>query len=125
LHAFPTRRSSDLVSDGVMIQMMARENSEVYQTDVAVLLESVRTAVAALAARQISETEMPAPHENAHKFQVRYAPSFIAGDHSNGDQGRAYTGTALASFLRITKKSTTWRNLLRQSNPAFLVQEIS
>jgi len=30
------------VSDGVMIQMMARENSEVYQTDVAVLLESVR-----------------------------------------------------------------------------------
>ena len=47
------------VSDGVMIQMMARENSEVYQTDVAVLLESVRTAVAALAARQISETEMP------------------------------------------------------------------
>jgi len=58
------------VSDGVMIQMMARENSEVYQTDVAVLLESVRTAVAALAARQISGTEMPAPHENAHKFQV-------------------------------------------------------
>ena len=66
---------------------------------------------------------MPAPHENAHKFQVRYAPSFIAGDHSNGangDQGRAYTGTALASFLGITKKSTTRRNSPRQSNPAFL-----
>jgi len=67
-----------------MIQMMARENSEVYQTDVAVLLESVRAAVAALAARQISETEMPAPHENAHKFQVRYA---LKGQCKTGHAG--------------------------------------
>ena len=66
------------------------------------MLESVRTAVAALAAGQITEQEMPAPkigESGVRKDSVRYAPSFIMGpDHDTGS-AHAYTAATLGVFL--------------------------
>jgi hypothetical protein len=95
------------LSDGIMIQMMARENNDVYGANFQALLESVRTAVTAYANDQIYEEEMPVPLivERSRSDNFRFAPSFVTRSGSAPDPlGRPYTAISLATFLGMTKR---------------------
>ena len=89
------------LSDGTMIQMMTRENSETYETNAAVLMESVRAAVEAYAKGLF---EMPPPPKDTPNAALRYAPSFVAEVPGCAAQPRAYTAVTLGRFLGLTWK---------------------
>lgn len=95
--------------DETMLQIMARENMEEWGTSAAVEHETVRAVVEAYAEGRI---ELSPPDRSATKQQIRYAPSFVAGDVApeGGDvpparEPRPYTGQRLAEFLGWTKPS--------------------
>ena len=92
------------LSDAKMVQMMARENSETYKTNVAVLIESIRAAVQAYGDGLITEKEWPAPSEDTNKNVLRYAPSFIAGARGAGPAPPSYTALTLGDFIGQVKK---------------------
>jgi len=92
------------LSDGTMVQMMARENSEAYKQNADVLLESIRATVDALAKGQIEIGKESGQMEAADiKNGTRYAPSFVIGE--KGDRaaaaGSAYSASTLGKFLGI------------------------
>ena len=92
------------LSDGTMIQMMTRENSETYKTNAAVLIESVRAAVQAYSRGLVTEKEMPAPDSKTNESQLRYAPNFTMGACSPSAGEHPYTAVTLGRFLGLTKK---------------------
>ena len=92
------------LSDGTMVQMMARENSEAYKQNADVLLESIRATVQALADGKIEIGKESGQMEAADiKNGLRYAPSFVIGE--KGDRaaaaGSAYSTQTLGKFLGI------------------------
>lgn len=92
------------LTDGEMIQIMARENSETYRMNAAVLLESVRATVAAYAKGQITINEMPPPEAKVRDTNTRYAPSFVMGGCVPVSGTHPYTAITLGRFLGLTKK---------------------
>jgi len=94
------------LSDGTMVQMMARENSEAYKQNADVLLESIRATVQALAEGKITigkeSGQMEAPAKNNEK-SFRYAPSFVIGNRAAGSQPAvAYCAETLGKFLGVS-----------------------
>jgi chemotaxis protein histidine kinase CheA len=94
------------LSDGTMVQMMARENSEAYKQNADVLLESIRAAVQALAKGQITigkeSGQIEATNGNTSKNQLRYAPSFIQGNvPAAATAAHTYSAETLGKFLGI------------------------
>jgi len=94
------------LSDGTMVQMMARENSEAYKQNADVLLESIRATIQALADGKIEigneSGQMEAVNGNTPKNQIRYAPSFVCGDTpAAAAAARAYSAATLGKFLGI------------------------
>jgi chemotaxis protein histidine kinase CheA len=92
------------LSDGTMVQMMARENSEAYKQNADVLLESIRATIQALAEGKIEIGKESGQMEAADiKNGTRYAPSFVIGE--KGDRaaaaGSAYSAATLGKFLGI------------------------
>jgi hypothetical protein len=81
--------------DETMLQIMARENMEEWGTSAAVEHETVRAVVEAYSEGRI---ELPAPGRTTHA-QLRYAPSFAAGDALVARREHPYTGQTLAEFL--------------------------
>jgi len=94
------------LSDGTMVQMMARENSEAYKQNADVLLESIRATVQALADGKIEigkeSGQMEAPDRN-NGGNLRCAPSFIIGKKSSdaATAAREYSALTLGKFLGI------------------------
>jgi len=93
------------LSDGTMVQMMARENSEAYKQNADVLLESIRATVQALAEGKIEfgnesgQIEAPAKN-NTQAF--RYAPNFTVGNRAAAREAAvAYCAETLGKFLGI------------------------
>jgi hypothetical protein len=91
------------LSDGTMVQMMARENSEAYKQNADVLLESIRATVQALAEGKIEfgnesgQIEAPAKN-NTQAF--RYAPNFTVGNRAAAREAAvAYCAETLGKFL--------------------------
>lgn len=89
------------MSEAEMLQIMFRENSETYHTEVPVLLESIRAVVSAYAAGNVAlapvDVKVPARY-------VRIAPSFIANSSNSTTSAgnvpaHAYTAQNLADFL--------------------------
>jgi ParB-like nuclease domain len=83
------------LSDDRMLQIMGRENMEEWGTSAAIEHETVRAVVEAYAEGKI---ELPAPEGRAG---VRYAPSFVAGQHKlpGADDSKPYTVRSIAEFL--------------------------
>lgn len=84
------------LSDEEMLQIMARENLEVFGTSSAVEQETVRAVVEAAAKGTIKLEEPPA---DTHKPNLRYAPSFVPGQELAGGAGVAYTTQSIGKFL--------------------------
>lgn len=102
---FPGTKEFDWIvrplTDGVMIQMMARENGESYKTDASVLRETILAAVEAHGAGKIAADEMPID-PSTNKNVIRYAPGF--GPVTAGVTGaHPYTVEVLAKFLGMVK----------------------
>jgi DNA repair exonuclease SbcCD ATPase subunit len=101
------------LSDGTMVQMMARENSEAYKQNADVLLESIRATVQALAEGKIEigkeSGQMEAPDKNNEK-SFRYAPSFVIGNGAAGSPpAAAYTAVTLGKFLGVSAEGGSSR----------------
>jgi chemotaxis protein histidine kinase CheA len=113
---YPSTKEFDWIvkplTDGVMIQMMARENGESYKTNAAVLRETISSAVEALGAGKILPEEMPI-EAHTKPEHVRYAPSFTSctaavQDMQTDDSKRnyPYTIVGLAKFLGMVKSGS-------------------
>jgi hypothetical protein len=63
------------LTDGQMIQMMARENGEAYKTDPSVLRETITATLQALGEGKIKAEELPVPPDT-RQDHIRYAPGF-------------------------------------------------
>jgi DNA repair exonuclease SbcCD ATPase subunit len=93
------------LSDGTMVQMMARENSEAYKQNADVLLESIRATVQALAEGKIEigkeSGQMEAPAKNNGQV-CRFAPSFVIGNGADAALAPvSYSAATLGKFLGI------------------------
>jgi DNA repair exonuclease SbcCD ATPase subunit len=98
------------LSDGTMVQMMARENSEAYKQNADVLLESIRATVQALADGKIKigneSGQMEAPNGSTSKNQLRHAPSFVQGNAPDAAPAAGlYSAATLGKFLGISATS--------------------
>jgi ParB-like chromosome segregation protein Spo0J len=90
------------LSDGTMVQMMARENSEAYKQNADVLLESIRATVQALAEGKITigkeSGQMEAPSQSNSRY-FRFAPNFTIGKGAAGSSPAvAYSAETLGKF---------------------------
>lgn len=93
------------LSDAMMLQMMARENSETYGSDLSNVIESVKATVAALATGQIKPEDMPVDPKTREDY-IRYAPSYITGKPSVSKlETHPYTVLSVATFLGATKQN--------------------
>ena len=93
------------LSDGTMVQMMARENSEAYKQNADVLLESIRATIEALAKGQITVGKESGQIEavKGRPDQIRYAPSFVQGKTLAGSlPAVAYCAETLGKFLGVS-----------------------
>jgi flagellar biosynthesis GTPase FlhF len=84
------------LDDQTMIQIMAQENMQEWESDAAVIHETIRAVVEAYGKGLI---ELRAVNPNTEKGHIRYAPSFIAGGPARADGRFAYTGQTVAEFL--------------------------
>jgi len=84
------------IDDAMMLQMMARENMEEYQTSVSVEHETVRAVIEAYDAGIIDLGEVP---RDTPTHQIRHAPSFVQGDVTPDREPRPYTAKMVAAFL--------------------------
>jgi len=92
------------LSDEIMLQMMARENSENWDTSADFEIEIIRSTVEAWADGRV-QLELPGPR--TPESNLRWAPSFVAGGDLFRARGRPYTAKSVASFLGLTK--IEWR----------------
>lgn len=88
------------LTDGQMIQMMARENGESYRSDPSVLRETITATLKALGEGKIGPEEMPIG-SNASKQYIRYAPGFETAPSTGAL--RQYTKESLAKFLGLAR----------------------
>jgi len=84
------------LSDETMIQMMAQENMQEWESDAAVIHETVRAVVEAYGKGLIELRPVSARSEKAI---IRYAPSFIPGGTGPDSARFAYTGQTVGEFL--------------------------
>ena len=84
------------LDDDKMLEIMARENMEVWKTSAAVALETVRATVEAYAAEIIS---LSPPRQKTPRNQIRYAPSFILGDVGSAGNKHPYTAATIGERL--------------------------
>ena len=90
------------LSDETMIQIMANENMEEWGTNSAVEQETIRTVVEAYAEGKI---KLGQPGFKMAKADMRYAPSFIKGQHVIcSGISHPYTAVLIASFLGWDKQ---------------------
>jgi flagellar biosynthesis GTPase FlhF len=88
------------LSDETMIQIMARENMEEWETNAGVIQETIRAVVEAYGEGLISLPPVDMT-KDVNKTNIRYAPSFVAGvaPPSGAAPERAYTVTSVAEFI--------------------------
>lgn len=90
------------LNDETMLKMMAHENMDEWRHGVATVHEAVRATVLGYADGRV---ELPPVSEKTPRKDLRYAPSFVAGDEPQGDVGgqsaniRPYTASTMAEFL--------------------------
>lgn len=93
-------RKVDLIikklDDQTMIQIMAQENMQEWESDAAVIHETIRAVVEAYGKGLI---KLRAVNPNSEKGVLRHAPSFIPGLPVRDDGRFAYTGQTIAEFL--------------------------
>lgn len=82
--------------DEQMLKIMANENMEEWGSSALVEHETIRAVVEAYAAGQI---ELEQPAASLPKAQIRYAPSFIAGDGAGPARHAPYTAQSVGEFL--------------------------
>lgn len=93
------------LSDKLMLQMMARENAQEYQSSPYIDIETLRQTVLAYANGKIDKCDLEPKKKD--KAQDRFAPSFIQGQSTPPDPGAfRYSASSTARFLGWpTKKS--------------------
>ena len=116
------------LTDGVMIQMMARENGESYKTNAAVLRETISSAVEALGAGKILPEEIPFKKGEAQRTDAfRYAPSFScppAGQLLQLDENKRYVekypllGAKVDELCESIEATDFWENIVVRVNDA-------
>jgi hypothetical protein len=85
--------------DETMIQMMAQENMQEWESDAAVIHETIRAVVEAYGKGLIKLRPVnPKTDTGVNKGVIRYAPSFIP-DRAGSDGDRAYTAQTIGEFL--------------------------
>jgi hypothetical protein len=114
------------LDDAKMLQIMARENREVYKSNIVSLLENVRAVVFALAEGRIPPFEVD-PKTNGSV--IRCAPSFIPGTSDASKSSHRYTVANIGKFLGYTKQSrsgesTTASNAVQAALGVLHLQEI-
>jgi len=82
-----------LLDDEHMLQIMARENMEEWGTSAAIEQETVRAVVEAYAEGKIGLAKPEG------RTDLRYAPSFVAGEHKRVTAEFPYTAQTVAKFL--------------------------
>jgi hypothetical protein len=92
------------LSDEQMLQIMARENMEVFGTSAAVEQETVRAVVEA-AAKGTIKLEEPPP--TTKKSDIRYAPSFLIGKKPSVGPAVPYTTHSIGSFLALPQRKVS------------------
>jgi flagellar biosynthesis GTPase FlhF len=93
------------LDDETMIQIMARENMEEWETSASVIQETVRAVVEAYGAGLISLRYEPPMKMNTTR--IRYAPSFRAGvkPQSGAAPLHPYTGQVIGEFIGWVNRS--------------------
>lgn len=87
------------LDDATMIQIMARENMEEWETNAAVIQETVRAVVEAYGEGLIT---LPTVSEKANKGQLRFAPSFVLAQEESERASRPhrpYTAQTVGEFI--------------------------
>lgn len=86
-----------------MINMLANDNNEVYNSSVLSVIETVAATVKGMADGSLAPLEIP---EKTRKDLIRYAPSFVPGEPSSADSAdHPYTTIGIAKLLGYTKKN--------------------
>lgn len=83
------------LDDETMIKIMAQENMKEWESDAAVIHETVRAVVEAYGKGLIKLR----PPVNTEPGRLRYAPSFIPGQTPPAGEGLPYTGQTVGDFL--------------------------
>lgn len=92
------------LSDEKMIQIMAQENMQEWESDAAVIHETVRAVVEAFGKGLIKLRPAEEGEQHVRKDQLRYAPSFIPGSVPDGVL-MPYTAQSVGEFLGWVKAS--------------------
>jgi flagellar biosynthesis GTPase FlhF len=92
------------LSDERMIKIMAQENMKEWESDSAVILETIRAVVEAFGKGLIKLQPIKEGDPHIRKDMIRYAPSFIPGSVPAGVQ-TAYTAQSVGEFLGWVKAS--------------------
>lgn len=90
--------------DETMIQIMAHENMQEWESDAAVIHETIRAVVEAYG-QGLIELRSLDMKKDVNKSLIRYAPSFIPGDPLSARGERGYTAQSVAGFLGWVKST--------------------
>jgi ParB/Sulfiredoxin domain len=92
------------LDDQTMIKIMAQENMQEWESDAAVIHETVRAVVEAYGKGLIKLQPIKEGDQHVRKDQIRYAPSFIPGSVPDGVK-MSYTAQSVGEFLGWVKAS--------------------
>jgi hypothetical protein len=112
------------LSDETMIQIMARENMEEWETSASVIQETIRAVVEAYGAGLIRLR--PVDNNAVRKGAIRYAPSFKAGIEPRNAVAalRPYTGQSVAEFIGwVTTRNEAQDKVLSALNALQFIEE--
>jgi len=86
------------LDDEAMIQIMARENMEEWETNAGVIQETIRAVVEAFGEGLIDLPTVDMT-KDVNKAVIRYAPSFVPGEPGRAARPRPYTVQTVADFI--------------------------
>ena len=109
------------LDDDKMLKVLSRENRLEWSTTIQEEYKTVRRVIDAYAGDKI---KLSKPHPKTKKANIRYAPSFVAGDDDDARRSHPYTAKAVAKHIGQVEPSGRPKQVVLDALAALELMEL-